>query len=102
MRRIRRQVALRRYRALITALTAIAFALLISVAATHLHVSPAGDADCEICSAVAGKLTSPPAVAIAPASPLLTALPVAAPVLIQVARVAPELLPPSRGPPLTA
>jgi hypothetical protein len=88
--------------ALITIVSAIAFALLVSVAATHLHISPAGDSDCEICTAVAGKLTSPPAVAIAPAPHLLTVFAVAAPVLIQVARVAPTLLPPSCGPPIAA
>jgi hypothetical protein len=88
--------------ALITVISAIAFALLVSVAATHLHLSPAGDSDCEICSAVAGKLSSPPAVALAPAITFFVVFSVAAPVLIQVVRVAPTLLPPSCGPPLTA
>jgi hypothetical protein len=87
---------------LIAIASAIAFALLVSVAATHFHISPAGDSDCEICTAVAGKLSSPPAAAVAPAPPLFASLSVATPVLVSVARVAPTLLPPSCGPPQRA
>ena len=87
---------------LIAIVSAIAFALLVSVAATHLHFSPVGDSDCEICTAVAGKLSGPPTVAVAPTLPLFAALPVATPVLVSVARVAPTLLPPSCGPPQRA
>jgi len=86
-------------RRVIVALTAIAFAVLVSVAATHLHVGADADEGCAVCAAVAGKLAGPK---VAPAAKLsaeiatwLAVLPAghSSPRLLSV------VLPPSRGPP---
>ncbi len=51
------------------AVTAGCFALLVSVAASHLHIGPDADEACALCAAFAGKLEGPslsvPMVAIA-------------------------------------
>jgi len=43
----------------LVALSVPAFAIPVSVAATHLHVRADSDTDCPICSAVVGKLETP-------------------------------------------
>jgi hypothetical protein len=91
-----------RYRTLIAVVSAAAFALLVSVAATHLHVGADADEACAVCAAVIGKLESPPPppVVVPPASlaqfwqPFLAAA--------QVARGVVVVLPPSCGPPAVA
>jgi hypothetical protein len=87
------------YRAVIAAVAAVAFAILVSVAATHLHIGPGADEGCAVCAAFVGKLEGPstPSIAVPPVcvsyfvGPLLVA-----PHLEPVALV---VLPPSCGPP---
>jgi hypothetical protein len=43
-------------RRLVAALTALCFAVLVSIAASHLHIGPDGDGTCAVCAAVAGKV----------------------------------------------
>ena len=91
-----------RYRTLIAVVSAAAFALLVSVAATHLHIGADADEACAVCAAVIGTLESPPPppVVIPPASlaqfwqQFLAAA--------QVARGVVVVLPPSCGPPTVA
>jgi hypothetical protein len=86
----------------IGALSAIAFAILVSVAATHLHIGPDADEACPVCAAVAGKLAGPsviPVAGIAPGIPCWLAVPPrqhSSPLTLAV------VLPPSRGPPRNA
>lgn len=100
---IRRQFAYFRFRALIAALTAVAFSMLVLLAATHLHVSSADEDGCEICSAVVGQIATPGTIAALSPPPLDVSF--AAP----RARYSPaarcrgvNLLPPSCGPPAVA
>jgi hypothetical protein len=86
-------------RAFTAALVAVAFAILVSVAATHLHVGPDADEGCAVCAAVIGKLEGPtappiaiPSISVAYFEHLLEIAP-------QVADVALVVLPPSCGPP---
>jgi hypothetical protein len=80
-------------------LTAVAFAILVSVAATHLHIGPDADEGCAVCAAVIGKLEGPssPPLAVAACSGayavprVLVAQRDAAAILV--------VLPPSCGPP---
>jgi len=86
-------------RAIVVALTAITFALLASLAASHLHIPPDSDHDCAVCAAFAGKLESPGVcVPVAPVSqvPHRVAL---APAIRPAPAAPTHLLPPSRGPP---
>jgi hypothetical protein len=53
MRRMRHRV--------ICALTALCFAALASLAATHLHLGPDTDEGCAVCAAVVGKVAGPAA-----------------------------------------
>jgi hypothetical protein len=46
-------------RALIAAVSAVAFAILVSIAATHLHTGLDADEACAVCAAVIGKLEGP-------------------------------------------
>jgi hypothetical protein len=82
------------------AVTAIAFLLLSSIAASHLHISPTGDEGCAVCAAFAGNLNAPPvdvpwtrpvdfafAICLAPAPAVGPPTPA-------------HLLPPTCGPPL--
>lgn len=83
----------------VLALTAIAFTLLVSVAATHLHIAPDGDEGCAVCAAFAGKIEGPsvyvPTVAVATVIQLVVAAPV-----LRLAPAAPaHLWPPNCGPP---
>src|ERR1700674_938001 len=86
-------------RVLIAVVSAVAFAILVSIAATHLHTGLDSDEACAVCAAVIGKLEGPsslPAV-VPPASiPYFWQRPPAAP---HVARVVRVVLPPSCGPP---
>lgn len=43
-------------------LTALCFAALVSLAATHLHLGVDGDEGCAVCAAVVGKVAGPIAV----------------------------------------
>lgn len=57
------------WRPFVGALTILAFAALVSLAATHLHVVADDDAACAICTAVVGKVngpSAPPALGVAP------------------------------------
>jgi hypothetical protein len=84
---------------LVLSVTAGAFALLVSVAASHLHIAPDADEACAVCAAFAGKIEGPslavPTVAVATAVHTVCIAP--------VARLHPlppaHLLPPTCGPP---
>ena len=82
--------------------TAVVFAILVSVAATHLHVGADQDEACALCAAFAGKLEG----ASAPPLPAPTAMAVAlhVPALPQPQITPPSVvaLPPSCGPPPVA
>jgi hypothetical protein len=87
------------YRPLIAAVSVVAFAILVSIAATHLHTGLDSDEACAVCAAVIGKLEGPsslPAVVPPPTTPYFWQRPPAAP---HVARVVRVVLPPSCGPP---
>jgi hypothetical protein len=90
------------YRALIAAVSAVAFAVLVSIAATHLHTGLDSDEACAVCAAVVGKLEGPsslPAV-VPPASiPYFWQRAAAAPHVVRIVQV---VLPPSCGPPRLA
>jgi len=83
----------------VLALTAIAFTILVSVAASHLHVTPDADDGCALCAAFAGKIEGPS----------LTVPTVAVATVIHCVRIVPasrpnppgpaHLLPPNCGPP---
>jgi hypothetical protein len=79
--------------------TAIAFTLLVSVAASHLHITPDGDEGCAVCAAFAGKIEGPSAAvpALAPASFAYTVC--STPVSRPVPATPAHLLPPTCGPP---
>jgi energy-coupling factor transporter ATP-binding protein EcfA2 len=86
-------------RVLIAAVSAVAFAILVSIAATHLHTGLDSDEACAVCAAVIGKLEGPgsvPAVVPPPSIPCFWHRSPAAP---HVARVVRVVLPPSCGPP---
>jgi hypothetical protein len=92
-------VWLLRYRRFPAAVVAIAFAFLVSVAATHLHITPDQDEACAVCTAFAGKLEGPSKKLVVPTYVLIelrVATVVAAPSVTSVAVV---VLPPSCGPP---
>ena len=46
---------------MVCALTALCFAVLASLAATHLHLGPEADEACAVCAAVVGKVAGPSA-----------------------------------------
>jgi hypothetical protein len=86
-------------RVLIAAVSAVAFAILVSIAATHLHTGLDSDEACAVCAAVIGKLEGPssvPAAVPPPSIPYFWQRPPPAP---HVARVVRVVLPPSCGPP---
>ena len=87
------------YRAVIAAIAAVTFAILVSVAATHLHVGLDTDEGCAVCAAFVGKLEGPstPAIAVPPVSVSYFAHPPR--VAPQVEPLALVVLPPSCGPP---
>jgi hypothetical protein len=88
-----------RYRILIATASVVAFVVLVSVAATHLHIGADADEACAVCAAVIGKLegpAAPPAVVPpADAAQFWQRFLAAA----QVARGVVVVLPPSCGPP---
>src|ERR1700686_4065419 len=49
-------------RVLIAVVSAVAFAILVSIAATHLHTGLDSDEACAVCAAVIGKLEGPSSV----------------------------------------
>jgi hypothetical protein len=84
---------------LIAAVSAVAFAILVSIAATHLHTGLDSDEACAVCAAVIGKLEGPSSVpAVVPPASIayFWQRPPAAPHVVRVVRV---VLPPSCGPP---
>jgi hypothetical protein len=88
-----------RRRAWVAAMSAVAFAILVSVAASHLHVAPDADEACAVCAAVIGKLEGPSAPPVV-ASPVGIAYLWLAPrIVLRVEQVFLVVLPPSRGPP---
>jgi hypothetical protein len=100
---ILRPLVLSRYRALAAGLTAVAFAMLVLLAATHLHVSSTDEDGCEICSAVVGQLATPGTIDPLPQPRLCVGFVAPAATYRSAAphRRA-NLLPPSRGPPPAA
>jgi hypothetical protein len=83
----------------VLALTASAFALLVSVAASHLHLAPDNDEACAVCAAFAGKIETPSAYVPTVAMATVIHVAVAAPV-VRLAPPAPaHLWPPNCGPP---
>jgi hypothetical protein len=84
---------------LVLVVTAGAFALLVSVAASHVHIAPDADEACAVCVAFAGKLEGPslsvPTVAVATVVHSVCVAP--------LTRLLPpppaHLLPPTCGPP---
>ena len=83
----------------VLAFTAIAFTLLVSVAASHLHIAPDADEACAVCAAFAGKIEGPsayvPTVAVANVIRIVYLTPVCR--LVPPAPA--HLLPPTCGPP---
>ena len=79
--------------------TAMAFTLLVSVAASHLHIAPDGDEGCAVCAAFAGKIEGPsasvPTLELASVGYTVCSTPVSRPVPATPA----HLLPPTCGPP---
>lgn len=102
---LRRKTRASRLQRIAAAITAVAFSVLVSVAAGHLHVGADQDEACSICAAFGiGKLKGPtPSVAV-PAPVVVTYFrqetlhpsPLAHHVVVVV------VLPPSCGPPLVA
>jgi len=86
----------------IAAVTAVAFAILVSVSATHLHVGADADEACALCAAFAGKLEGP--IAQVPVPPRITVgyLESESQPAPQVKQAYLVVLPPSCGPPLVA
>jgi hypothetical protein len=87
------------WRRISCALIALAFASLVSLAATHLHVGPDADEECTICAAVIGKLEGPVAPPVADIGPGLGPWPRIVPIERPLALVVAVVLPPSCGPP---
>jgi len=83
----------------IVALTAIAFVVLVSVAATHLHIGADADEGCAVCAAVAGKLAGPKAAPDAKLGAEITTWLAALPSGRSSPRLFSVVLPPSRAPP---
>jgi hypothetical protein len=91
--------ALPRSRRVVVTLTGVAFAILVSVAATHLHIGPDTDAACAVCAAFTGKLEGPSASPLAaPAIRIVYASPQARFPRSPAAAIL-VVLPPSCGPP---
>jgi hypothetical protein len=87
------------WRRISCALIALAFASLVSLAATHLHVGPDADEECAICAAVIGKLEGPVVPLIAAIGPELGPWPRIVPKERPLGLVVAVVLPPSCGPP---
>jgi hypothetical protein len=87
---------------LVLALTAAAFAIVVSVAASHVHVVPDEDNACSVCTAFDGKLHDGDPAQAAAHPFLLPHLVVATLPEPQRPGLAPTLTPPSCGPPVVA
>jgi len=87
------------WRRISCALIALAFASLVSLAATHLHIGPDADQDCAICTAVIGKLEGPSALPVADLGPDVGHRQPIVPIQRPLALVVAVVLPPSCGPP---
>ena len=87
---------------LVLVVTALAFTILVSVAASHLHVTADDDRDCAICAAFAGKVEGPSASVAILAPAIAVYVDRAWRPRRQIARSTPILVPPSCGPPLVA
>lgn len=83
----------------IVALTGIAFAILVSVAATHLHIGADADERCAVCAAVAGKLAGPKPAPHATLGAEIATWLAALPSGHSSPRLFSVVLPPSRAPP---
>jgi hypothetical protein len=86
----------------IAAVTAVAFAILVSVSATHLHVGADADEACALCAAFAGKLEGPVAKVAVPPRITVGYLESESQSQPQVRQAYLVILPPSCGPPLVA
>jgi hypothetical protein len=86
-------------RRVIVALTGIAFTILVSVAATHLHIGADADEACAVCAAVAGKLAGPSAAPAVKVSLELVHWLTIIPTWHPLPRSFAVVLPPSCGPP---
>ncbi|HTS21075.1 MAG TPA: hypothetical protein VMN79_04605 [Casimicrobiaceae bacterium] len=91
-----------RYRRVVATVCAIAFAILASVAASHLHIGADQDEACAVCAAFAGKLESPVAQPPALAPVALAFWRCEVPQDAQVRHRLVVILPPSCGPPEVA
>jgi hypothetical protein len=87
---------------IVLALTAGAFAFLVSVAASHLHITADDDDGCAVCAAFAGKLEGPSAYVPTVAVATVTHLAAAQPMLRPAPPAPAHLLPPNCGPPQAA
>jgi hypothetical protein len=87
---------------LVCGVTAIVFAILVSVAASHVHIGADQGEACAVCAAFAGKLEGASTPTIAPAKPVVVAVRVAVLPQPQINSSAVIALPPSCGPPLIA
>lgn len=101
---LRRTTRASRLQRIAAAIIAVAFAILVSVAASHLHLGADQDEACSICAAFGiGKVKGPTPNVVVPAPVVVT-------YLRQETQSAPPLahnvvvvvLPPSCGPPLVA
>ena len=80
-------------------LTGIAFTVLVSVAATHVHIAPDADEGCALCAAFAGKIEGP-SVSVPPAAVAAVIQTVCVAPVPRLLPLAPaHLLPPTCGPP---
>jgi hypothetical protein len=87
---------------LTAAVTAIAFAILVSVAASHVHVGADADRVCAVCAAFAGKLEGPTCKVVVPHPVLVAFREREVPEAASVPRSFSVVLPPSCGPPRVA
>lgn len=87
---------------LVAALTAITFAILVSIAASHLHVGHDAEDGCAACAAFAGKLEGSHAKVSVPTPVVVAFRFTPAPKEPQLAQSIVVILPPSRGPPPAA
>jgi len=83
--------------------TAFAFAFLVSVAATHLHVGADADVSCPVCAAFGGgKLERPAPILAVPTPMAVSGFCQGYQAFPQVSGFTPAIIPPSCGPPRLA
>jgi hypothetical protein len=95
----RRRSSLQR---LVCAVTAVVFTILVSVAASHLHIGADQDEACAVCAAFAGKLEGASAPPVPAPAGMAIALHVPALSQPQITSPSVVALPPSCGPPAAA